>query len=64
MTFLIDEQGRIADCTVDQTSGVAVLDTMSCYVISRRARFTPALGADGKPVRSAHETRVRWRIPG
>jgi hypothetical protein len=62
MTFLVSERGEIADCTVDSTSGIAVLDTMSCYVISRRARFQPALGPDGKPVRSAHTSTVVWRI--
>lgn len=64
MTFLVDEQGNIADCTVDETSGIAALDTMSCYVITKRAHFQPALGPDGKPMKSAHTTKVRWRIAG
>ena len=62
LTFLVDEHGNVSDCTVDQTSGIPVLDTMSCYIISERARFTPALGPDGKPVRSAYSERVVWRI--
>jgi TonB family protein len=64
LTFLVDEKGQVADCTVEDTSGIPVLDTMSCYVISRRAQFAPALGPDGKPVRSAHQTRIVWRIAG
>jgi TonB family protein len=62
LTFLVDEHGAVSDCTVDETSGIPVLDTMSCYVISDRARFTPALGADGKPIRSAYSQRIVWRI--
>lgn len=62
MTFLVDEKGVVADCTVDQTSGIAALDTMSCYVLTKRAHFQPARGPDGKPVRSAHTTNVHWRI--
>jgi TonB family protein len=62
LSFLVDEHGKVADCTVDQTSGIALLDTMSCYVISKRAQFTPALDRDGKPVRSAYSERVVWNI--
>jgi TonB family protein len=62
LTFLVDEKGEIADCTVDDTSGVAALDMMSCYVISKRAHFRPALGPDGKPVRSAQSSTIVWRI--
>lgn len=62
LSFLVDETGKVADCTVDQTSGIALLDTMSCFVISKRAQFTPALGHDGKPIRSAYSERVVWDI--
>jgi TonB family protein len=62
LTFLVDEKGAIADCSIDDTSGIPALDTMSCYVISRRAHFSPALGVDGKPTRSAYSRRINWRI--
>ena len=62
LSFLVDDKGKVADCTVDETSGIALLDTMSCYVISKRAQFTPALGRDGKPIRSAYTERVVWNI--
>src|SRR5574338_420446 len=32
MTFLVDEKGEVSDCSVDETSGIPVLDVMSCYV--------------------------------
>ncbi|MFL6721051.1 MAG: energy transducer TonB [Sphingomonas sp.] len=62
LTFLVDERGQVADCSVDETSGIAVLDTMSCYVISKRAQFTPAMGTNGKPVKSAYSQRINWRL--
>lgn len=62
MTFLVDEKGEVADCSVDRTSGIPVLDTMSCYVVKSRARFAPAIGRDGKPIRSAYTQTVDWRI--
>jgi TonB family protein len=62
MTFLVDEKGGVADCSVDETSGIPALDTMSCYVIKSRARFQPALGKNAKPIRSAYTERVVWRI--
>jgi len=62
MTFLVDEKGAVADCSVDDSSGVPALDTMSCYVVKNRAKFEPARGSDGKSIRSAYTEKVVWRI--
>jgi len=62
LAMLIDETGKVRDCMVEQTSGYATLDTMSCFVIVNQARFEPAVGADGKPVKSASSQRISWRI--
>jgi TonB family protein len=62
MTFLVDDKGKVADCSIDGTSGVPVLDTMSCYIIQSRAHFTPAVGADGKPRRSSYTETVTWQL--
>jgi hypothetical protein len=35
---------------------------MSCYTITTHARFDPAIGADGKPAKSASFHRINWRI--
>lgn len=45
--LLIDENGKIADCTVISTSGIASLDAQSCAIVKERAKFTPAIGLDG-----------------
>ncbi len=62
MAVLVDEAGKVADCTVVATSGVAVLDAQSCAVVQERARFQPALGFDGKPIKSAGGQRITWRL--
>lgn len=51
--LLIDETGKVAGCDVIVASGVPTLDGMGCQVIRERGKFTPALDARGKPVRSA-----------
>jgi len=60
--LLIDEQGKVADCTVIQTSGVAVLDAQSCGIVKTRAKFKPAIRNDGLPAKSAFFQRITWRL--
>jgi TonB family protein len=62
LAVLIDEAGTVRDCMIEETSGFATLDTMSCYTITTHARFDPAVGADGKPVKSASFHRIQWRM--
>lgn len=60
VAVLVDEAGRVADCAVIATSGVAALDAQSCWMIEGRTRFTPATGIDGKPARDAYMRSVVW----
>jgi TonB family protein len=62
--LLIDEQGKVADCTVTQTSGVAALDAQSCAIVKERGKFKPAIGLDGKPAKSSYFQRINWRLLG
>lgn len=62
IVILIDELGKVADCTIIETSGVPVLDAQACAVIRERARFTPAVGLDGKPAKSAYRQRITWKM--
>jgi len=61
--LLIDADGRVADCTLTKTSGVAALDSQTCAVFKTRARYQPAKGPDGRPRRSFNKVRVRWELP-
>ena len=62
MALLVDESGRVADCTVIATTGVAALEAQSCGIVKQRAKFTPALGLDGKPTKDSTVTRITWRL--
>lgn len=61
--LLIDETGKVADCTVTSTSNVAVLDAQVCAVVTSRAKFTLAVGADGKPAKDSYVSAITWKIP-
>lgn len=60
MVVLVNEQGRVADCTLVQTSGIAALDAQSCAIVQRRAKYIPAVGLDGKPARAVDTGKIRW----
>lgn len=61
--LLVDEKGKVAECSVLKPSGIPALDGMGCQVIRKRAQFKPALDRHGKPTRSAVTTPpVTWRM--
>lgn len=61
--MLINEAGKIASCMVTEASGQASLDAQACSILATRARFIPALGIDGKPIKSGTTTRIKWQMP-
>lgn len=61
--LLIDETGKVKDCMVEKTAGIASLDAQACIVLLERARFRPARDSSGKPVRSAWSSRFTFRLP-
>ena len=60
--LLIDEAGRVADCTVTESSNVPSLDAQSCAILVQRARFEPATDGTGKPTKDAVVSRITWRM--
>lgn len=61
--LLVDEKGKVAQCSVLKPSGIPALDGMGCQVIRKRAEFKPALDHQGKPMRSSVTTPlVVWRM--
>lgn len=61
--LLVNEEGKVAKCSILSPSGIPVLDGMGCQVIRERAVFKPALDRNGKPARSAVTTPpVVWRL--
>ena len=62
LVILVDELGKVADCTVIEPSGVASLDAQSCAVIKQGAKYKPAIGLDGKPAKSAAFQSIIWKM--
>ena len=60
--LLIDEAGKVADCTLIETSNVPLLDAQSCAILMTRAKLTPAIGLDGKPIKDARASKVTWSL--
>lgn len=58
----IDVAGHVSACTVTQSSGSTILDGATCRLLSRRARFSPARDAQGRPVPDSYTQRIAWRL--
>ena len=43
-----DQSGKVTSCAVVLTSGVTSLDDVTCRTALKRARYKPAIGADGR----------------
>ena len=63
--FILDvgENGRVTGCTITRSSGSAALDSATCMIIRRRARFTPAMDSNGMPAAGRVEDELVWTLP-
>lgn len=59
----IGANGRVQDCRITSSTGSEKLDEATCKNLTRRARFDPAKGADGKAIASTYSGQVTWQIP-
>ena len=59
----VNADGRVSDCQITGSSGHADLDEAACKNLTRRARFRPALDANGNPTTGSYSSAVRWQIP-
>ena len=62
-TLQVSASGRVTDCRITRSTGHGVLDRATCELITRRARFNPALEASGKPVSGTFSSSIRWKLP-
>lgn len=58
---LVDEAGKATGCRVLPGPGYDVLDAAACEVMTK-ARYLPALDAEGRPVASYWKTRVKFDV--
>jgi periplasmic protein TonB len=55
--------GRPQSCKVTRSSGFELLDTESCKIISRRARFWPQITPNSASVPLSYYVRIVWLAP-
>lgn len=62
-TLQIDATGKVSGCSITGSTGYSALDEATCALLQRRARFTPATGAQGEAVQGRYSNSVNWTIP-
>ena len=61
----VSTSGRVSACEIVRSSGHKSLDEATCRILQRRARFTPARAADGRPIASTVTSPpIVWRLEG
>lgn len=58
----INASGRVSGCSVTKSAGNSALDRATCSVLTRRARFTPAIGNDGNPTNDSYNATITWQV--
>lgn len=58
----VGPDGRVTNCEITSSSGSSDLDNQTCTLAQRRARFNPAIDADGNPSSDTYSGRVRWKL--
>lgn len=59
----IDVSGKVASCTLQQSSGSRSLDSKTCEIALDRVTFTPATDMRGRPIAATYTLPVRWVLP-
>lgn len=59
----IGPDGRVTDCSVTSSSGSGSLDSATCTILKRRARYTPARDDNGNPTSDTASGRIKWQLP-
>jgi len=62
-TLAIDAAGRVTGCTITRSTGHAPLDTATCELVTKRARFDAARDTTGRPVAGSYKGSITWEIP-
>ncbi|MEY4952630.1 MAG: hypothetical protein RL299_1054, partial [Pseudomonadota bacterium] len=59
----VDSSGVVTGCYVLHRTNPDDFADLTCKLISKRAKFVPALGKDGQPVKSFFISKARFMIP-
>ncbi len=64
-TLSIGADGRVVGCNLIRSTGNSSLDSATCNILRRRAKFTPARDTNGNPVGDTITTPpITWRLEG
>jgi protein TonB len=64
-TLTIGADGRVVACNITQSSGNSSLDSTTCNILRRRAKFIPARDSNGNAVSDTITTPpIRWQLEG
>lgn len=58
--YFVNVDGRISGCQITRSSGIAMLDSLTCRLMEQRYRYKPSLDEDGRPVRSIVYHNYTW----
>lgn len=59
----VDAQGKVAGCHLqDGIANSSDFTRVTCKLISQRASFKPAIGADGQPIAAPFVSSIRWLV--
>jgi protein TonB len=59
----VGADGRPTACSVTASSGSAILDSTTCGLLMRRARFSPARDETGRPTIGTFDSSFTWSLP-
>ncbi len=59
----IGPDGRVTQCTVTSSSGSSTLDSTTCSLLKRRAKFTPGRDSSGAASGGVYNSRIKWVLP-
>ena len=60
--LIIEPTGDVSSCAVQESVMPKQYNDLTCKLIIRRAKFEPALDAEGQPIKSYWSSSVRWMI--
>lgn len=61
LRLVVAADGSIQDCAVAKAGGDKTFEDLTCQLTKARARFHPAVGAAGQPIKSVWIRRIDWQ---
>lgn len=58
---IVDAKGNVTKCSVVESSGTKELDDQTCALVASKARFRPAIAADGSKVTAPLVEAMMWQ---